>query len=59
MAWNVHCCHFDRHCRKYGAATRIELTTPWWYLAVALRPGSRFVQLGGQTNWFSFRRFKR
>lgn len=59
MAWNVHCCRLDSHCRKYGGPWRIGVTTPWWHLDVALSPGSRFVQLGGRTNWFLFRRYER
>lgn len=41
--WSLHVCSLDRQCRAAGAPHRIYVTTPWFYLGVALTPEARYA----------------
>jgi hypothetical protein len=41
--FSVHCCLLDKECRQYDPPKRIHLNTPWFHLAFALTPGSKFA----------------
>ena len=41
--WSVHVCRWDKECRSFGAANRVDVSTPWVRVGVALDRGSRFA----------------
>ena len=57
--FTIHFCPFDRQCRSYGAPARLSLSTPWWHAAVAVTPGSRFVEMAEpwKGRWVAGERF--
>jgi hypothetical protein len=54
--WGLHCCIFDRDCRRHaGWVWRLQISTPWWHLGVALRREDQFLQLDAE-DWNVVRR---
>jgi hypothetical protein len=46
LKFYLHCCALDSECRgDIGWCWRVHLNTPWWHVAVALRPADMFVKL--------------
>lgn len=41
--FSLHVCQLSKDCRQYDPPNRVHLNTPWFHLALALTPGSRFA----------------
>lgn len=55
--WFLHFCLLDAECRTYTGLWRVHLNTPWWHVAVALRPGDRFARVPEGLDWVTCHRW--